>query len=58
MRKILEKYKGLEIPAKATIWFTISNILQKGILFLAVPIYTRLMTTSEYGIYSVFFCIF
>lgn len=47
-------YKNLSITIKATFWFTICNILQKGILFLAVPIYTRIMTVEEYGNYSIF----
>jgi O-antigen/teichoic acid export membrane protein len=39
---------------KATLWYAVSNIAQKGISFLAIPIYIRLLTTTEYGIYSVF----
>ena len=50
----VKSYKNLSKPVKATLWFTVCNILQKGILFLAVPIYTRIMTTEQYGLYSVF----
>lgn len=50
----IKSYKNLSKPVKATLWFTFCNILQKGILFLAVPIYTRIMTTAQYGVYSVF----
>ncbi len=53
MRKLINKYKNLSTPLKATMWFTICNIFQKGILFLAVPVYTRIMSTEQYGIYSV-----
>ncbi len=42
-------------PAKASLWFAISGFLQKGIQFLVVPMYIRLMSTAEYGQYSVFF---
>lgn len=51
---MLEKYKNMPIQAKASIWYTICNILQKGISFVTIPIYTRVLTTSEYGQYSVF----
>lgn len=52
--KIIKKYNDLSVSIKATVWFTLSNILQKGVLFLAVPIYTRLLTTEQYGMYSIF----
>lgn len=52
--KATKSYNNLSKPVKATLWFTVCNILQRGILFLAVPIYTRIMTTEQYGVYSVF----
>ena len=39
---------------KAGIGYTIGNILIKGINFLLVPIFSRLMTTQEFGVYNVF----
>lgn len=37
---------------KAGIWYTISNFLVKGIGFLSMPFFTRLMTQSEIGSFS------
>lgn len=51
---MIKKYKNLSVQAKAAIWYTICNLLQKGILLIAVPIYTRILTTEQYGAYSVF----
>lgn len=51
---IIEKYKATPLQARASVWYTICNILQKGISFLIVPIYVRMLTTAEYGQYSVF----
>lgn len=51
---MIEKYKKLSIAVKASLWFMICSVVQKGIAFLVVPIYTRMLTTSEYGTYSVF----
>ena len=48
------KYKNLSIPAKAGLWFTICGFIQKGISFITVPIFTRLLTTEQYGIVSVY----
>ncbi len=39
---------------KAATWYTIGNILIKGVSFFVLPIFTRLMNTHEYGIYSVY----
>lgn len=48
------KYKSIGVEAKASIWYTICNFLQKGISFIVVPIYIRLISTDEYGEWSVF----
>lgn len=39
---------------KASIWFLICSVLQKGISVITTPIFTRLLSTAEYGQYSVF----
>lgn len=52
--KIANKYKAIPDPVKASIWFTICNVLQKGIALITTPIFTRIMTTDQYGQYSVY----
>lgn len=52
--KIMMKYKALSVQVKASIWFTVCAFLQKGISVLTTPIFTRLLTTEEYGQYNVF----
>lgn len=39
---------------KAASWYTVGNILVKSVSFLILPLFTALMTTTEYGIYSVY----
>lgn len=39
---------------KAGIGYTIGNYLLKGLSFLTIPIFARLMETSDYGIYNSF----
>ena len=51
---ILDKYKKIPLPVKAGIWFTICNLLQRGISILTVPIFTRLLTPDQYGVYSLY----
>lgn len=39
---------------KAAVWYTVSNFISKSIIYLCTPLYTRLLTTAEYGQYSNF----
>lgn len=52
--KILEKYKNMPVPARASIWYLICSFLQKGISVISTPVFTRLLNTEEYGKFSVF----
>lgn len=54
IRKIISVYKGIPIQAKASMWFVMSTVILKGISFITVPIFTRIMNTDQYGIYSVY----
>ena len=54
MNKLLDKYKKIPAPVKAGLWFFICTVLQKGIVFLTVPIFTRLLTTEQYGLLTVY----
>lgn len=53
-QNLYQKYLQIPIQAKSAFWFTICNFLQKGIFVIAVPIYTRILSTEQYGSYSVF----
>ena len=54
MNKLLQKYNSITVQAKAAFWFTMCSFLQKGISFVTVPIFTRLMSTEQYGTYSMY----
>lgn len=54
IKQLLGKYRALSIQVKAGIWFFICSVIQKGIGFLTTPIFTRLMTTEQYGVYTVY----
>lgn len=51
---IMKKYRDLSLPVKASLWFTICSIVQKGISVISMPIFTRLMNTEQYGEYNIF----
>ena len=54
MHGLLRKYMKLPPMAKASFWFLICSILQKGISVITTPIFTRLMSTSEFGDFNTF----
>ena len=44
----------MSVVVKSSIWFIICGFLQRGISIITTPIFTRLLTTEEYGIYNVY----
>ena len=54
LKGAIDKYKKLSIVAKATIWYLLCSILQKGISVITTPIFTRLLSQKEFGLYSVY----
>lgn len=53
-QKIFRKYINLPLQIKASMWFLVASFLQKGISAITTPIFTRLLSTVEYGQYNVF----
>lgn len=54
IKGLIRRYNNTSIVAKATLWFIFCSIVQKGIAFLTTPIFTRLMSTEQYGQYSIY----
>lgn len=54
LKKFFDKYRSMSKPAKASVWFIISNIALKGISFITLPIFSRLLTPEQYGTISVY----
>jgi len=53
-KKIIEKYRSFPNVLKATFWFTIASFFQKGLSVITTPIFTRIMSTEEYGVYNLY----
>lgn len=54
LTKIRNKYKNMSVVARATLWSAFCGTIQKGISFLTTPIFTRLLSTEEYGLYTAY----
>ena len=54
IKSLIGKYNALSVQLRATIWFFVCSVLQRGISVITTPIFTRLLSTEEYGQFSVF----
>lgn len=59
MKKLImglwNQYKSMSVPVKASLWFVFCNLVQSGINVISVPIFTRMMSTDEYGMFNTFY---
>ena len=54
MNKLLSEYKKTPQQVRASLWFVICGFLQKAISLLTTPVFSRLLSTSEYGVFNVY----
>lgn len=54
IKSFLDKYKNLSLPVKASVAFVLCSFFQRGISTITTPIFTRLLTTEEFGYYTIF----
>ena len=52
--KLIKKWLALSLPVRTSIAIMIASFFQSGMKLLFVPVFTRLMSTSEYGIVTTF----
>lgn len=54
VQRALDKYKSFPVQVRASFWSLVCGVLQRGISVIVTPIFTRLMSTSEYGQFVTF----
>lgn len=54
VHKFIQQYKNMNIVAKASLWFVFCNIIQQGMSIITTPVFTRILTTDEYGIVTIY----
>lgn len=54
LKLVKKKYSDIPDAVKASIWFVVCNVLQKGVSLLTTPIFTRIMTTDQYGEFTLY----
>lgn len=53
-QRLISKYHGMSRQLKVVFWFTFVGFLQRGISIITTPIFTRVLSTEDYGLFSVF----
>lgn len=51
---LIKRIKSISIQKKATVSYLLASFFTQGINFITIPIYTRLLTTSDMGIVTTF----
>ena len=54
MNKLMKKYNAMSPKIRATFWFLVCSVMQRGISTITTPLFTRLLSTAEYGQFGVF----
>lgn len=54
MYNLKEKWKNTPLPIKASAAYAICSILQNGLSFMTLPLFTRILTQEQYGQYTVY----
>lgn len=54
LSNLIKRYRELPLQVKASFWFLICGFLTKGVSVITTPIFTRIMTSEEYGAFNVF----
>jgi len=47
-------HHSIRVPARASAWYVISGIVARGIGFFGTPIFTRLLSPEEYGLFPLY----
>ena len=50
----LKKKFSINVPILATVWYVGTNMLGKAFTFFSTPFFTRLLSPSQYGTYSLY----
>ena len=54
VKELRQKYREMSLPLKASLWFVICGIFKDAIDVLMTPVFTRILTTDQYGLFNVY----
>lgn len=54
INKVKEKMRNIPLTVKVSTSYAVCSILQKCLSFITLPLFTRLLTTEQYGQYTIY----
>ena len=54
LKQFKEKYNAMSVEVRASVAYMICNIMQRCMSLLTMPLFARMMTTQQYGQYTVY----
>ena len=48
------KGKKINTPARASLWYVLTSVITKAIGLFVTPIFTRVLSSAEYGSYTLY----
>lgn len=54
MKTVVNIYNKMSLPARASFWYFVCNVFQRGISVITTPIFTRILSTDQYGLVSIY----
>ncbi len=54
LKKLIAKYRSLPSQLRASFFFVLVGAMKDAVDFLTTPIFTRILTAEEYGLFSVY----
>ena len=52
--RIRKRYRNMDLALKASVWFVFCGVLKDAVDVLVTPIFTRILTTEQYGVFNVY----
>lgn len=54
MTSNIKKFSKINRPAKASVFYTLTGAFERGTSFIFTPLFTRMLTPTEYGLYPLY----
>ncbi|MBR6917251.1 MAG: oligosaccharide flippase family protein, partial [Clostridia bacterium] len=54
IKKAYQKYNSFPVPVKASFFFVFCGVFKDVVDVISTPVFTRMLTTEEYGLFSVY----
>ena len=54
VKKLRDKFMSIPLTVRVSLAYAICSVLQRCMSFITLPLFTRLLTTEQYGEYTIY----